>query len=120
MILIRPISMRFIIFFIWVFGVLPAFASSNDTMDQLLAGNKLQITTASGVVVVVIFDANGSYVTNTESSGSWTVNGEEICTVKAGAIVESCGALPFGKAVGDSWETSDASGAPVISKIIAQ
>jgi len=89
-------------------------------MNRLVAGNKLQITSASGAVVEVIFDANGSYETNTESSGLWTVNGEKLCTMKTGTTIESCGALPFGKAVGDSWETSDRTGAPVISKIIAQ
>ena len=72
-------------------------AAANDTMDVLVTGKQLQVTTAAGASFTVSFNANGQYTTSTGSSGTWTMNGDVLCTLKTGASAESCGELPSGK-----------------------
>jgi hypothetical protein len=97
-------------------SVAPAMA--NDTMDVLLGGQQLQVTTSTGATVMITFAANGTYTTSTGSSGTWTLTGDQLCTVRAADNVSSCGALPSGKALGDSWVTTDGNGATVTASII--
>jgi Tol biopolymer transport system component len=97
-------------------SVAPVLA--NDTMDVLLGGQQLQVTTSTGATVMITFAANGTYTTSTGSSGTWTLTGDQLCTVRAADNVSSCGALPSGKALGDSWVTTDGNGATVTASII--
>jgi hypothetical protein len=87
-------------------------------MDVLLAGKQLKVTTASGASFTVAFNVNGQYSTSTGSSGTWTMSGDTLCTLKAGETVESCGNLPSGKRVGDNWQTTDANENIVTASII--
>jgi len=91
---------------------------ANDTMDVLVGGEKLKITTTSGATVLITFAANGTYTTSSGSSGAWTINGDQLCTVRAADNASSCGALPSGKVLGDSWATTDGNGNQVTASIV--
>lgn len=95
-----------------------ANALANDTMDRLVAGATLRITTASGSVVDITFTSAGEYQTSSGSSGTWAMDGDELCTRRAADNILSCGQLPSGKHVGDSWETTSGTGQPVTASII--
>ena len=99
-------------------GALIAQAFANDTLDVLTADNRLEISNASGVLMVVTFNSDGTYSTSSGSSGTWTVDDDMLCTVRASDGASSCGSFPDGKTVGDSWTTQDASGADVTVKIL--
>lgn len=97
-------------------GVAPAAA--NDTMDVLLQGHQLQVTSASGAIFTVTFSSNGQYQASTGSSGSWTMTDNSLCTTRVGATTPNCGLLPAGKVLGDSWQTTDGNGNAVTASII--
>jgi hypothetical protein len=97
-------------------GVAPAVA--NNTMDVLLQGRQLQVTSASGVTFTVTFSSNGQYQTSTGSSGAWTMTDDSLCTTRVGATTPNCGQLPAGKVLGDSWQTTDGNGNAVTASIV--
>jgi len=87
-------------------------------MDVLLRGHDLRLEYASGAVVLVTFDSDGMYTTNTGSSGAWTLDGEKLCTVRSSDSVSGCGRLPRGKSRGDVWTSTDADGVEVTASIV--
>ncbi len=97
-------------------SITPAVA--NDTMSVLLAGNGLQIETTSGAILVVTFTADGRYQTSAGHAGAWTLDGNALCTTREGASASSCGELPAGKKLGDSWATTDGNGNSVTASIV--
>jgi hypothetical protein len=98
------------------FTVNPAYA--NDTMDVLLAGKQLKVTTASGASFTVAFNANGQYQTSAGATGTWTLDGDALCTTRTGLDVSNCGKLPSGKVLGDAWTTTDANGNTITVSIV--
>ncbi len=106
---------------LFAFGCVLGAASSalaNDTMDVLTSGKRLELTDASGAVFTVTFTSNGRYIASTGSSGTWTIDGERLCTLRTGASAEYCDTLPSGKGTGDSWRGADSNGNPVTVRII--
>ncbi len=91
-----------------------------ETMHVLLGSNDLRLEYTNGAVIRITFSANGTYVTNTGSSGTWTLEGEELCTVRDGDGASGCGELPADKSPGDSWATTDDSGDEVLASIVAR
>ena len=87
-------------------------------MDVLLAGNDLQLEYSSGAAVTISFASDGTYATSTGSSGTWTLDGEQLCTVRDADSVAACGVLASGKALGDSWSSTDASGIQVTASVV--
>lgn len=100
-------------------GFSPSVLANNSTMAVLVAGAQLKITTASGGSFRVNFNANGTYTASTGSSGSWTIDNETLCTLRAGQREPSCGTLPPGKTMGDSWQTTYANRVTVTASIVA-
>lgn len=114
---IKAKAATFVICVIASFAI-PASALANDTMDTLIAGATLRITTASGAVVDITFTSDGEYQATSGSSGTWTMEGDELCTRRSADNILSCGQLPSGKQVGDSWETTSGTGQPVTASIV--
>ena len=88
------------------------------TMDVLLGGNDLRLEYPSGAVVLISFESDGKYTTSTGSSGTWTLDGEKLCTVRNSDNVSGCGRLPLGKSPGDVWTSTDANNVDVIASIV--
>lgn len=88
------------------------------TMDVLLNGHDLRLEYVNGGVVLVTFNADGTYTTNTGSSGSWTLEEEDLCTVRNSDNASACGHLPIDKSPGDVWTSTDADGVEVIASIV--
>jgi len=88
------------------------------TMDVLLKGNDLRLEYTGGAIVLITFNSNGKYKTNTGSGGAWTLDGEKLCTVRRGDGASGCGRLPRGKSLGDVWTSTDANGVEVIASVV--
>ena len=88
------------------------------TMDVLRQGHDLRLEYASGAVLLVTFTPNGKYKTNTGSRGTWTLDGETLCTVRKSDGVSGCGYLPLGRSRGDVWISTDADGVEVTASIV--
>lgn len=97
--------------------VVPA-AVHAATMDVLLRGHDLRLEYAGGAVILVTFTADGRYTTSTGSSGTWTLEGEKLCTVRRSDKVSGCGRLPLGKLLGATWTSTDADGVAVTASIV--
>ncbi|MEL7029716.1 MAG: hypothetical protein AAGL49_11015 [Pseudomonadota bacterium] len=90
--------------------------SANDTMDTLTGGANLIVSYQSGEKVSVEFDASGTFATDDGRTGTWTMDGDELCqTVTDGTT--GCTTLEAGKAVGDSWTMLDIFGTEVEARI---
>jgi hypothetical protein len=98
-------------------SVVPAMA--NDTLNLLASGHRLSITPETGVAFTVEFSPDGTYKTSHGSSGTWKVDGDKLCTIRASDNVSSCGVFPTGKKRGDAWATKDASRRNVTVTILA-
>lgn len=88
------------------------------TMEELIQGNDLRLEYADGSVLLVTFTPNGKYKTNTGSRGTWTLDGETLCTVRGTDGISGCGVLPSTKARGDVWTSTDADGIEVTASIV--
>lgn len=88
------------------------------TMDVLLRGNDLRLEYTSGAVILITFNSNGKYTTNTGSSGAWTLDGEKLCTVRSSDSASGCGRLSRDKSLGDVWTSTDANGVEVTASIV--
>jgi len=107
---------------VYLAAVLASLAISAEayaaTMDVLLKGHDLRLEYTGGAVVLITFNSNGKYKTNTGSSGAWTLDGEKLCTVRTGDRASGCGRLPPGKSLGDVWTSTDANGVEVIASVV--
>lgn len=95
-----------------------AASAAAATMNVLLQDYDLRIEYASGASVTITFNADGTYQTDTGSSGTWTLDGEALCTVRDSDGAASCGVLPSDKSAGDVWESTDGNGSPVTASVI--
>jgi len=98
----------------------PITAAHAASIDVLLSGNNLKLTYENGASVEISFNSNGTYKTNTGSSGTWTLNGETLCTTRNGDGASGCGNLPSNKNAGDQWVSEDSNGNPVVASIVPQ
>ena len=88
------------------------------TMEELIRGSDLRLEYADGSVLLVTFTPNGKYKTNTGSRGTWTLEGETLCTVRNTDGAAGCGILPSTKSRGDVWTSTDAEGFEVTASIV--
>ena len=88
------------------------------TMDATY-GNTVVSTDSKGVASTWYFDPNGRYTVKAadgaSSTGHWVLKDDKVCSTPdavAGqpAPAETCVAYVDGKAVGDSWTTTDGKG----------
>ncbi|MEO0366248.1 MAG: hypothetical protein AAF265_12195 [Pseudomonadota bacterium] len=98
--------------------LLVAIPANASTMDVLLDGHDLELTYPNGASVTISFEADGTYATSSGSSGSWTLNGETLCTVRNADGFNSCGTLASNKALGDVWVSVDGAGNEVTARVI--
>lgn len=107
---------------VYLTAVLACLAMSAEvsaaTMDVLLRGHDLRLEYTSGAVILVTFEPDGRYTTSTGSSGTWTLDGAKLCTVRRSDGVSGCGRLPPEKSAGDVWASTDANGVGVIASIV--
>jgi hypothetical protein len=82
-------------------------------MDRLLEGHDLRLDYRDGSTVTVSFDADGNYRSSTGSSGTWTLAGDQLCTVRSSDDYASCGVLDSDKVPGQPWPSFDGEGRPV-------
>jgi len=92
---------------------------ANDTLALLSSGYQLQIVPATGEAFTVKFSPDGTYQTTLGSSGTWRVEGDMLCTVRASDKISSCGVIPTGKKRGDAWATKDGNRKDVTVTILA-
>ncbi|MEL7313194.1 MAG: hypothetical protein AAFN07_16875 [Pseudomonadota bacterium] len=98
--------------------LLVAIPANAATMDVLLAGHDLNLTYPNGASVTISFETDGTYTTSSGSSGTWTLNGETLCTVRNADGFNSCGTLASNKALGDVWVSTDGAGNEVTARVI--
>ncbi len=99
--------------------VLPVFAlgfsapsMANDTFDAMI-GNTIHVMAVDGTVSDWMFREDGTVVVSDGQSGTWTMNGDTVCTAIVGVEGDLCTDVPVGKGVGDTWEQTDADGAAI-------
>ncbi|MEC9249275.1 MAG: hypothetical protein VX501_01390 [Pseudomonadota bacterium] len=82
-----------------------------------LLENALQISSSQGTYVTY-FNPDGTYTTNIGISGTWQVQGSEICVVRSTGE-SGCAPLQDGVALGDTWQgTNAATGETVTYTIV--
>jgi len=84
--------------------------ADSETLSAMIA-NKVESTSSDGVVITLMLQADGSLKSigpdGSEGAGTWTEKDGQFCTSVPGAdgiAIESCGVLPAGKKLGDSWQ----------------
>lgn len=92
---------------------LVSHAAAAATMDRLLEGHDLRLEYRDGSNVTVTFDSSGAYRTSAGSNGTWTLEGEALCTVRSSDSYASCGVLDSDKSPGEQWLSFDGEGKPV-------
>jgi hypothetical protein len=80
--------------------ILAAMAVLSGPMDALL-DNALQISTDT-ITYHTYFNADGSYTTDIGITGTWTVEGTEVCVTRSTGE-HGCAPLQENVALGDSW-----------------
>jgi hypothetical protein len=107
--------MKSLIALSFVLAVMTGAAFANDTMDAMI-GASVTYTYGDGNSVTAVYNADGTYTTDTAGGGAWTINGDELCiTTDDGA--SGCTDLEAGHSAGDSWDGIDAFGNPVTISI---
>ena len=86
-------------------------------LNALITGNVMMVDGANGMVHFTFAD-DGTYSSDVGISGTWEVKGSDICTTRSTGE-SNCSAIPDGVAVGSSWDSVDATGAPVKITIMA-
>ena len=96
--------------------LLAALAVQAGPMDALVE-NALQIS-AGDVTYHTYFESDGTYTTDIGISGTWQVQGSEICVVRSTGE-SGCAPLQDGVALGDTWQgTNAATGETVTYTIV--
>jgi hypothetical protein len=97
---------------------LATLAMLSSPMDALL-DNALQIST-DAITYHTYFNADGTYTTDVGISGTWEVNGEEVCVVRTTGE-QGCAPLQENVALGDSWTgINAATGETVTYTVVAR
>ena len=96
-------------------ALLTASALANDTMDAMI-GQSVTYTYADGSAVVAYYAADGTYTTDSVGSGTWTMEGDELCITTASGD-QGCTELEAGHGSGDTWDAVDTFGNPVTISI---
>lgn len=108
----------FALMMVFTLMLLVAIPANAATMDVLLDGHDLELTYPNGASVTISFETDGTYTTSSGSSGTWTLNGETLCTVRNADGFNSCGTLSSNKVLGDVWVSTDGAGNEVTARVI--
>ncbi|MCC5980405.1 MAG: hypothetical protein JJU26_01670 [Oceanicaulis sp.] len=92
-----------------------AGADDHTSVDALIE-HALRVE-GGGVTYTVILDADGTYSSDVGISGTWEVQGDELCTSRATGET-NCQPIQEGLALGDSWEGENAAGETVTFTIV--
>jgi len=82
---------------------------ANDTFTVLLA-NTMKVVGPDGTEQNWYFHADGTFTSLENVTGSWTMEGDTLCTLYGERTKPGCFSLPGGKVVGDSWDQVVGSG----------
>ncbi len=70
-----------------------------------------------GVIYTVMLEADGTYSSDVGISGTWEVQGDELCTSRATGET-NCQPIQEGLELGDSWEGENTAGETVTFTIV--
>ncbi|WP_297732921.1 hypothetical protein [uncultured Maricaulis sp.] len=96
-------------------SLLLATALQASPVDTLVA-NALQVSTAQGSYITY-FEADGTYTTNIGISGTWWVDGNELC-VERSTGEGGCAPLGDAEEVGSSWTGENAATGEMVTYTI--
>jgi len=95
-----------------------ALAGADDhggSVDALVE-HALRVESAS-VTYTVMLNADGTYTSDVGISGTWEVEGDELCTSRSTGET-NCQPVQSGLGLGDSWQGENAAGETVTFTIV--
>ncbi len=96
----------------------PAYA--NDTVDAIVGNVWVWTSLETGDVVKDYLTADGKFTMDTGASGTWTLDGDELCLAEATGAWAGCVIVPQGRSVGDSFEMTGFDGNRWMTEILAK
>ena len=98
----------------------PASASeiTSDTFTEILS-NTMRVVAKDGTEQNWLFEEDGTFISLAGVSGTWTLEGDTLCTLYGERTTPGCFDLPPGKAVGDTWDQVVGSGQTMSLSIVA-
>ncbi len=82
---------------------------TSDTFTVILS-NTMRVTAKDGTVQNWLFNQDGTFTSLAGVAGTWTLEGETLCTLYGERTTPGCFDLPAGKTVGDAWDQVVGSG----------
>jgi len=92
-----------------IFLSISNLALANDTFMVLLA-NTMKVVGPDGSEQNWYFQEDGTFTSLENVTGSWTMEGDTLCTLYGERTKPGCFPLPAGKVIGDSWDQVVGSG----------
>ncbi|VAX06638.1 hypothetical protein MNBD_ALPHA03-1236 [hydrothermal vent metagenome] len=83
---------------------------ANDTFAAMLDNNTMKVIGPDGTVQNWYFHPDGTFSSLENVTGSWTMEGDILCTLYGERTKPGCFSLPTGKAIGDTWNQVVGSG----------
>ena len=83
---------------------------------QPLLDNALEVSSDAGSYITY-FNADGTYTTNVGISGTWHVEGDELCVVRATGEA-GCAPIEPGLSLGSTWTAPNAATGAMVTYII--
>jgi hypothetical protein len=87
------------------FLIMGTLAASAGTLESFF-GNTVTATLGDQSTVL-LYNEDGTFADGAGATGKWAIEDGNICHVADADSAKSCSPLPEGKAVGDTWETTD-------------
>lgn len=91
---------------------------TSDTFTVILS-NTMRVIAKDGTVQNWLFDEDGTFTSLAGVSGTWTLEGDTLCTLYGERTTPGCFDLPTGKTVGDAWDQVVGSGRTMELSIVA-
>ncbi len=85
---------------------------------SILYGNSIAMKNAE-TEFSAYFNKDGSYSSSKGDTGSWTLEGDQLCVLLDGADASRCGPAPLDKAIGDSWSMTDQNGESITATLVS-
>lgn len=92
---------------------------ANDTVDAVIGNTWVWTSVESGEVVKDYLTADGRFTMDNGASGTWTLDGDELCFTEAAGAWTGCVIVPGGYGVGQSFEMTGFDGKPWMTEIVA-
>lgn len=91
-------------------------ADDHGTSVEALIEHALQVQ-SDAITYTVMLNADGTYSSDVGISGTWEVQGDQLCTSRASGET-NCQPVQDGLGLGDSWEGENAAGETVTFTIV--